>query len=107
MSFPGTSNFVGELLILTGIFENNTWVTVMAATGIILSAIYSIWLFNRICFGTLKNENENTDTYGDLNRIDFYVFLILISAMLILGVYSECITNLTAAPILKILCHYY
>jgi len=42
MSFPGTSNFIGELLILIGIFQYNTVVVVFAATGIVLSAVYSI-----------------------------------------------------------------
>jgi len=42
MGFPGTSNFVGELLILVGIFEKNTVIMPLAASGIILSAVYSI-----------------------------------------------------------------
>jgi NADH-quinone oxidoreductase subunit M len=42
MSFPGTSNFVGELLIFIGIFERNSFIMVLAATGIVLSAVYSI-----------------------------------------------------------------
>jgi NADH-quinone oxidoreductase subunit M len=42
MSFPGTSNFPGELLILTGIFQINVVATFLAATGIVLSAVYSI-----------------------------------------------------------------
>jgi NADH-quinone oxidoreductase subunit M len=103
MSFPGTSNFVGELLIFTGIFEYNSWVMAFAATGIILSAIYSIWLFNRVCFGTLKIETENVANYADLNRAEFYIFLVLTIAMLVLGVHSAFITNLTSVPIKKIL----
>jgi len=106
MSFPGTSNFVGEFLILAGLFENSIWVTILAATGVILSAVYSIWLFNRIFFGTLKKESENVDKYADLSAPNFYGFLILVMAMLTLGVYSECITNLTHEPILDILCKY-
>lgn len=103
MSFPGTSNFVGELLILTGLFENNSWVMVFSASGVILSAIYSIWLFNRVCFGTLKDASENVSNYTDLNRASFYIFLVLTAAMLILGVYSGVITDLTNMPIKKIL----
>ena len=77
MSFPGTANFVGELLLLMGIFENSMWIIIFAATGVISSAIYSIWLFNRICGGTLKNPQDNVAHYVDLNRPEFYVFLIL------------------------------
>jgi NADH-quinone oxidoreductase subunit M len=42
MGFPGTSNFIGELLILVGIFEKNTTIMFLSATGIVLSAVYSI-----------------------------------------------------------------
>lgn len=42
MSFPGTSNFVGELLIFAGLFEKNSFILILSATGIILSAVYSI-----------------------------------------------------------------
>ena len=93
MGFPGTSNFVGEILIFIGIFLDNPWVMFLSATGVVASAMYAIFLFNRVCFGTLKNESENVDQYADLNRSDFYVFFVLITAMLTLGVYSECITN--------------
>jgi NADH:ubiquinone oxidoreductase subunit 4 (subunit M) len=60
-------------------------------------------LFNRICFGTLKEASESVSNYTDLNRASFYVFLVLVSAMLILGVYSGVVTDLTNMPIKKIL----
>ena len=103
MSFPGTSNFVGEFLIFIGIFANSTFLMILSATSIVLSAIYSIWLFNRVCFGTLKNENEIVDSYADLNRAEFYILITLTVAMLILGLNSIFITNLTSLPIKKIL----
>ena len=103
MSFPGTSNFVGEFLIFIGIFANSTFIMILSATSIVLSAIYSIWLFNRVCFGTLKNENEIVYSYADLNRAEFYILITLTVAMLILGLNSIFITNLTSLPIKKIL----
>jgi NADH:ubiquinone oxidoreductase subunit 4 (subunit M) len=42
MGFPGTCNFVGELLIFVGVFDKNSFILVLAATGIVLSAVYSI-----------------------------------------------------------------
>jgi NADH:ubiquinone oxidoreductase subunit 4 (subunit M) len=103
MSFPGTSNFVGEFLIFIGIFTNNPFVMFLSSTGIILSAVYSIWLFNRTCFGTLKNEAEVVANYADLNRVEFYIFVVLLLAMLFLGLHSVFITNLTSVPIKKLL----
>jgi NADH-quinone oxidoreductase subunit M len=103
MSFPGTSNFVGELLIFIGIFEKNSFVMMLSATGVVLSAVYSIWLFNRVSFGTLKIETETVANYADLNRAEFYIFVVLTLAMLVLGIHSAFITSLTNLPIKSIL----
>jgi proton-translocating NADH-quinone oxidoreductase chain M len=53
LSLPGTSSFIGEFLIILGIFQTNTFVTCMASLSIVIGAIYSIWLFNRLIFGPL------------------------------------------------------
>jgi NADH-quinone oxidoreductase subunit M len=98
MSFPGTSNFVGEFLIFVAMYEHNIWMALFAATGIVFSAVYSIWLFNRISFGTLKT-TTNASHYADLNRSEFYMFLMLLIPMLLLGVYSGCITTVTSLPV--------
>ena len=103
MSFPGTSNFVGELLILAGVFSANSFIMLVMASGIVWSAVYSIWLFNRLAFGTLKSETENGIYYADLNRAEFYILCVLTVAMLVLGVHSSFITELTVVPIKKIL----
>ena len=50
LSLPGTGSFPGEFLILTGAFQQNTWVTILAATGMVLGAGYSLWLYNRVVF---------------------------------------------------------
>lgn len=96
MSFPGTSNFVGEFLIFVGIFHKNSFILVLSASGIVLSAVYSIWLFNRVTFGTLKTEIENVANFADLNRSEFYVLGLLTIAMLVLGIESGFITSLTS-----------
>ena len=54
LSLPGTSSFVGEFLILVGVFQTNPFVATCAATGMILGGAYSIWLYNRVVFGNLK-----------------------------------------------------
>lgn len=95
MGFPGTSNFVGELLVLVGIFQYNTIALFFAATGIVLSAVYSIWLFNRVCFGTLKI--KYITSYIDLNEVEMIVFIPLIILMFILGLNSQLIIDLFSA----------
>jgi proton-translocating NADH-quinone oxidoreductase chain M len=98
MGFPGTSNFVGEFLIFVGISQKNLFVLLLASSSIVLGAIYSIWLFNRVSFGTIK-----VGQFSDLNRTEFYILFILTIAMLILGLNSELVTDLTIMPIKEIL----
>ena len=78
ISFPGTSSFVGEFLILVGSFKVNTTITVLGATGIIIGGAYSLWLLNRIAFGNL-----------DLSFREFILFVPLILGTLIIGIYPE------------------
>jgi len=75
----------------------------LAAMSIVLSAIYSIWIYNRVSFGTLKIETENVANYTDLNREEIYILTFLTIAMLILGIHSAFITSFTNMPINAIL----
>lgn len=99
MSFPGTSNFIGELLIFIGLFQKNYFILFFAALGIVLSAIYSIWLFNRVFFGTLKIESEVGLNFSDLNRAEFYILLLLTFMVFIFGIYSSSFLNIINLPI--------
>ena len=94
MGFPGTCNFVGEFVSLLGIFSANTLVGSITALNIVLSAVYSIWLFNRVCFGTLKTEKQNIINYADVNRSEFLILLFLVIAMLVLGLVPSFIFDL-------------
>jgi NADH:ubiquinone oxidoreductase subunit 4 (subunit M) len=103
MGFPGTSNFVGELLILVGLFEKNSIITLFAATGIVFSAVYSIWLYNRIIFGSLKIKYLSAKTFKDITALESKILVFLTIEMFILGVHSNFITDLTAIPVSQIL----
>jgi len=76
---------------------------ILAATGIVLSAVYSIWLYNRISFGTLKKPEENVNRYADLNRGEFYMFFFLMIVMFALGINSTIVTSLTSVAVRKII----
>ena len=65
VGLPGTSGFVGEFLTLMGAFQANTWVALLATTGVILSACYALWLYRQVIFGPL--EKENLKTIADVN----------------------------------------
>ena len=87
ISFPGTSSFVGEFLILVGSFKVNTTITFLGATGIIIGGAYSLWLLNRIAFGNLKI--QYTNKFLDLSFREFTIFVPLILSTLLIGVYPE------------------
>ena len=87
IGLPGTSSFVGELLILTGSFKANTTITVLGATGMILGGCYSLWLFNRIAYGNLKT--QYIKFYLDLNKKEILIFIPLIVGTFVMGLYPN------------------
>merc|ERR1712050_178899 len=87
ISFPGTSSFIGEFLILVGSFQVNTTVTFLGATGVIIGGGYSLWLFNRIAFGNLKTQYMTK--FLDLSFREFTIFAPLVSCTIVVGVYPN------------------
>jgi proton-translocating NADH-quinone oxidoreductase chain M len=87
ISFPGTSSFVGEFLILVGSFKVNTTITFLGATGVIIGGAYSLWLFNRIAYGNLKT--QYTQQFLDLSRRELVTFVPLILGTLVMGIYPD------------------
>ncbi|MDH5488481.1 MAG: NADH-quinone oxidoreductase subunit M [Rhodospirillaceae bacterium] len=85
VGLPGTGGFVGEFLVLVGIFKVNTWVAALAATGVILGAAYMLYLYRRVIFGALTKESLLKIT--DLNAREIAVFAPLVILTLWMGVY--------------------
>lgn len=93
MAFPGTSNFVGEFLIVVGLADKNTLVLIIATLSVIFSAVYSIWLFNRVCFGTFKPQYFNASLLWKfaLDKIELFILGILLLFTWLTGVTSDFI----------------
>ncbi|MEO0999226.1 MAG: proton-conducting transporter membrane subunit, partial [Pseudomonadota bacterium] len=91
VGLPGTSGFVGEFLTLMGAFQANTWVAFGAATGVILSAAYALWLYRRVVFGDLIKESLKTIT--DMDRREKALIYPLAVATILLGVYPSLILD--------------
>ena len=85
IGFPGTSAFVGELLLLLGIYKQNTVMAVLALTSSFLSPVYSVWTYNRVCFGTL-NTSYLGNIFFDLNRQEFVIMIYLLIPLIVLGI---------------------
>ena len=87
LGLPGTSGFVGEFLILIGVFQISAITAIMASLGIILAAAYMLWLYKRIIFGRLINEQMKV--MKDINKAETYIFAPLIFLILYFGFYPE------------------
>lgn len=87
---PLSLNFLGEQLSLIGIWERNPFTAILGATGIVLSACYSIYLFNRISYGEYS---PNLKPLKDITRREFIVLITLLIPTLILGIYPNIILD--------------
>ena len=97
VGLPGTSGFIGEFLILIGIFQINTWVAFGALFGVILSAAYALWLYRRVIFGAL--EKEALKAILDLDKREVVIMAPLIFLTIFFGFYPAPILDATAASV--------
>ena len=104
VGLPGTSGFVGEFLTLAGIFQVNTWVAVVATSGVILSAAYALWLYRRVVFGDLIKESLRSIT--DMTRREKAIFAPLIAMTLLLGIYPSLVTDITGPSVANLVTRY-
>ena len=97
VGLPGTSGFVGEFLTMTGVYGASTTTALVAATGVILSAVYALSLYRRVVFGELVNPKLAAITDLDLREV--VILAPLIVGALALGVYPHFITDVTQASV--------
>ena len=91
LGLPGTSGFVGEFLVLVGVFQINIFVAVLASLGVILAAAYMLWLYKRVIFG--KMSNSELKDIKDINKTEIYIFASLVFLTLFFGIYPEPLFN--------------
>jgi proton-translocating NADH-quinone oxidoreductase chain M len=101
MSFPGTSNFLGELLLFIGIFTKSSTTLLFSTAGIVLSAVYSVWLYNRVAFGTLKT--TYIMRFSDISRREFFILTSFLVPMFVLGISGNFILDFLHLPVKTIL----
>jgi NADH-quinone oxidoreductase subunit M len=85
VGLPGTSGFVGEILVMVGAFQVNTWLCALIATGMILGAAYMLYLYRRVIFGDLTK--ESLKSIRDLSWREVAVFAPLVVVVLWMGIY--------------------
>ena len=86
VGLPGLNGFVGEFLILLGAFVANPWITAVAATGVILAALYLLWAYQRVFHGSANGEHAEME---DLRVSEGLVLLPMLVLIVFLGVYPK------------------
>jgi len=85
IALPGMNGFVGEFLILVGAFRWNPRMTIFAATGVILSAVYMLWMFQRVNYGPVTSE-KNT-SLPDMTAREWALMVPTIAMAIVMGVF--------------------
>ncbi|MFN3209189.1 MAG: NADH-quinone oxidoreductase subunit M [Roseovarius sp.] len=104
VGLPGTSGFIGEFLTLMGIFKVNTWVALVATSGVILSAAYALWLYRRVVLGDLIK--ESLKSIKDMTRREKAIFAPLVVMTLLLGVYPSLVTDIIGPSVEALVSNY-
>ena len=91
LGLPGTSGFVGEFLILMAAFKDNFLVAVIASLGVIIGAAYMLWLYKRVVFGKLIN--NDLKQMIDLNKSELFILSCLGIPTLFFGFYPDPLIN--------------
>ncbi|TPK93391.1 MULTISPECIES: NADH-quinone oxidoreductase subunit M [unclassified Mesorhizobium] len=97
VGLPGTSGFVGEFLTMLGVFKVNTWVAFFAATGVILSAAYALWLYRRVIFGALSK--DSLKNLLDLSPREKAIVYPLVVLVIFFGVYPAPVFDATTQSV--------
>ena len=104
IGLPGTSGFIGEFLVILGAFQKNSFIALFAALGIILGAIYMLYLYKKIIFGTL--ENEKLKEILDLNLREKLILYPLVLAVIVIGIFPNIFLDPMRMSIEQIIINY-
>jgi NADH-quinone oxidoreductase subunit M len=100
---PGTGGFVGEWMVILGTVQASFWLAAIAATALIFGAAYSLWMYKRVYFGDVTNDDVRGLT--DLNAREFGLMAVLAIATLWMGVYPKPFTDVMHVSVTQLLQH--
>jgi NADH-quinone oxidoreductase subunit M len=100
---PGTGGFVGEWMVILGAVKANFWLAAIAATTLIFGAAYTLWMYKRVYFGNVANDNVRTLT--DINAREFLMMALLAVAVLWMGLYPKPFTDVMHQSVAELLKH--
>ncbi len=91
IALPGTNGFVGEFLILLGTFKSNMVYGILGTTGVILGAVYMLWMFQRVMFGVVTKEENRI--LKDLGKREVLIMVSMVFFIILMGVYPKMFFN--------------
>jgi len=100
---PGTAGFVGEWMVILAAVKFNFWVGMAAASALIFGAAYSLWMFKRVYFGPVAN--QQVKELNDINSREFLFLGLLALAVLYLGLFPKPFTDLMDVSVAELLKH--
>lgn len=104
VGLPGTGGFIGEFLVMLGVFQVNTWVAFFAATGLVLGACYMLYLYRRVVFGRMTR--DDLKSILDLSPREVLMFAPLIVIVIWMGVYPITFLDPMHASVAKLIDNY-
>jgi NADH-quinone oxidoreductase subunit M len=100
IGLPGLNGFVGEFLVLLGTFGVNRTYAAVAAAGVILSAVYMLWMYQRVIWGEITDDRNRT--LLDLGARERIMLIPLLILMVWMGVYSNHFLRPMDASVMKL-----
>ena len=100
---PATSGFVGEFMVILGAVKYNFWIGLLAATTLIFGAAYSLWMYKRVVFGEVANDDVKELT--DVNTREFMMLGALAVLVMAMGLYPKPFTDVLQVSVDALLQH--
>ncbi|WP_343713559.1 NADH-quinone oxidoreductase subunit M [Inquilinus sp.] len=105
VGLPATSGFVGEFMIMLGLFQVNTWVATLVATGLILGATYMLLLYRKVIFGEITRDDVRKMT--DLSPREICLFVPLAIVVMWMGIYPSSFLNVMSVSVDHLVTQYH
>ncbi len=104
LGLPGTSGFLGEFLVLIGVFQKSYLVAILATVGVVLGACYMLWLAKRVIFGVTNN--LKIKAFKDLNFSESAILITLAFTIILFGFYPEPLIKTMSASVDQLIINY-
>lgn len=100
VALPLTNGFVGEFLLLMGIYNFNIWYAAIAGLTIIFGAVYMLRMYQKVMLGGV---NTSTSAFTDLDGTEKFVLLIISALIILIGIYPQAILNISEAAVINLI----